>query len=53
VEDEAEDWVQAIRQGMQKRQLFSGDTLQEIQPIAKASEVRARCGVEDLVIKLT
>lgn len=39
VEDEAEDWVQAIRQGMQKRQLYSGDTLKEIQPVAKASEV--------------
>ena len=39
VEDEAEDWVQAIRQGMQKRQLFSGDTLKEIQPLSKASKV--------------
>ena len=39
VEDEADDWVQAIRQGIQKRQLYRGDTLKDILPVAKASEV--------------
>jgi|NorSeaMetagenome_1021524.scaffolds.fasta_scaffold66090_3 hypothetical protein len=39
VDDEAQDWIDAIRQAGQKRELWSGDTLKEIRPIAKASEV--------------
>jgi hypothetical protein len=44
VEDEAQDWAQAIRQGVQKRQLWGGDALKDVQPIAKSSEdLRSAC----------
>jgi len=39
VEDEAQDWIDAIREACQKRHLWSGDVLKEIRPIAKTSEV--------------
>jgi len=40
VEDEAEDWVDAMRQCSNKFQVWGDDATRDVAPVAKSSKVR-------------